>query len=77
MDDSVLQDALDLMEEKYIAELRDTSIHQESERNQLWHRWQAVLHFRRELQAMIEDGHILTHKLDKSRKLEMKVTRYG
>lgn len=77
LDDSTLQEALDLMEQRYLQELRDTTMTQEAERNQLWHRWQAVLHFRRELQAMLEDGHLLDLQMEKTRKLELRMTRHG
>lgn len=77
LNDDTLLEAFDLLEQRYVQELRDTTLTQESERNQLWHRWQAVLHLKRELEAMVDDGMLVNVKLEKSRKLELRMTRNG
>lgn len=71
MEDEVLTEAFDLLEQRYLQELRDTDLMQEKERTQLWHRLKALEHIRRELQAMVEDGYVVRLNLEKTRKLKL------
>lgn len=71
MEDEVLTEAFDLLEQRYLQELRDTKLTQEQERTQLWHRLKVLEHIRRELQAMVEDGYVVRLNLEKTRKLKM------
>lgn len=72
VDDDDLKAAFVALENRYIEELRATTLTQEAERTQLWHRLKVLDEVRLELGKMLSEGEVELH-IEQSKKRRINI----